>query len=130
MNTVNLFIDWASEFHNPPWQACDGVPIISGESTLLDVMNEVAQYNPPVNYTSVGEGPNAYLTAIDGVQSNQGGNGYYWVFFVNGVMPEVGYGAYVLSANDSVAWDYKHYASGLRQASQADHPVNVRARLG
>jgi len=129
MSTANLFIDWASEFHTPPWQACDGLPIVSGTSSVLDLMNEAEGCNPSVSYTSVGVGQSAYLTSIDGVQSNQNENGYYWVFFVNGVAATVGFGAYLLSANDSVAWDYKHFSSGLSQANQADHPVNMRVQV-
>ncbi len=122
-DTANLFIDWQSQFHTPPYQACDGLPISTG-ATIENLLDEAESCKPPITYTSVGSGSSAYLTSIDGVKSNQGGNGYYWVYFVNGIMPPVGFGAYELSDGDSVAWDYKHFSSGLRQVNQPDHPAN------
>lgn len=123
-DTTNLFVDWASEFHTPPWQACDGLAITSGQTTVLALMSEAESgCKPSVVSTIQGSGQSAYLTAIDGVASNQDGNGYYWVYFVNGQMPSVGIGAYVLKNGDSVAWDYKHYTCGLRQATDVSHPL-------
>ena len=123
-DTANLFIDWSGDFHNPPWQACNNLPITPQSTTVQDLLNEAESCDPPVNYTYVGSGASAYLTGIDGVENNQDDNGYYWVYFVNGQMPNVGFGAYELSDGDSVAWDYKHYSSGLRQVNQPDHPAN------
>lgn len=122
-SSANLFIDWQAEFHTPAYQACDGLAISAGTTTVEDLLNEAGGCQPPISYTSVGTGANAYLTAIDGVTSNQDGNGYYWVYYVNGVMATVGFGEYTLSDNDSVAWDYKHFSSGLKQANQPDHPA-------
>lgn len=122
-DTANLFIDWQAKWHTPPYQAYDGLPISTG-AVVESLMNEAEECSPPITYTSVGSGASAYLTAIDGVENNQAGNGYYWVFFVNGKMPTVGFGAYELSNGDSVAWDYKHYSSGLSQVNQPDHPAN------
>lgn len=126
MATANLFIDWGSEFHDPAWQACNYLSITENSSTVFDLMNEAISCNPSVNFTYEGSGESAYLTGIDGVQSNQNGNGYYWVYFVNGQMPNVGFGAYKLSNNDSVAWDYKHFNSGMKQINQLDHPLNKK----
>ncbi len=124
-NTANLFIDWQQQWHQPPWQACNDLPIVSSKSTVKDLLDESKSYcNPSINYTSTGSGDSEYLTSIDGVENNQGGNGYYWVYFVNGNMPSVGFAAYKLNAGDSVAWDYKHFSSGLRQMNQSDHPAN------
>ena len=122
-DTANLFIDWQAQFHSPAYQACDELPL-SVATTVEDLMDEAANCSPTITYTSVGSGDSAYLTAIDGVESNQGENGYYWVYFVNGQMPSVGFGAYKLSNGDSVAWDYKHFSSGLSQVNQPDHPAN------
>lgn len=118
-STANLFVDWASEFHQPPWQACDYLPITPDVSTVLDLMNEAAEEcDPPIPFTFTGSGQSAFLTSIDGVENNQGNNGYYWIYRVNNVEPQVGFGAYILSAGDSVAWDYVHYESGLSQPSK------------
>jgi hypothetical protein len=113
--TANLFVDWASEFHAPPWQANDQLPITEGATTALDLFN-CAGVAPPLAVLTQGAGQGAYVTAIDGVTQNSGGNGYWWVYFVNGTAPNVGAGAYMLKDGDSVAWDYKHVASGLKQA--------------
>ncbi|MGC6482024.1 MAG: DUF4430 domain-containing protein [Synechococcus sp.] len=111
--TANLFIDWQAAFHTPPYQACDFLPLPPG-ATVEHLMNETGNCcNPSITYSSIGSGDSAYLTAIDGVESNQDGNGYYWVYYVNGIMPSIGFGAYQLSGGDSVAWDYIHYSSGL-----------------
>jgi hypothetical protein len=119
-STANLFVDWGSEFHDPAWQACDDLSIDTG-STVLDLMNEAAEEcDPPIPFTYTGSGQSAFLTSIDGVANNQNNNGYYWVYFVNGQAPQVGFGAYTLSAGDSVAWDYKHFNSGLSQASKPE----------
>lgn len=123
-DTANLFIDWQAPFHSPPYQACDGLAITSGSTTVKELLNEAEGCCQPVTYTASGSGASAYLTAIDGEASNQDDNGYYWVYYVNGVMPSVGFGAYQLHANDGVAWDYKHFSSGLRQVNQPDHPAN------
>ncbi len=124
-NTANLFVDWTSEFHDPGNQACDYLPITPGTTTVQDLMNEAGNFcNPSINYTYGGSGQSAYLTSIDGVESNQDGNGYYWVYYVNNVEPDVGFGACKLSAGDSVAWDYLHFSSGKKQPNQPDHPSN------
>ncbi|WP_299116376.1 DUF4430 domain-containing protein [uncultured Winogradskyella sp.] len=124
MNSANLFIDWSSQFHNPPWQACDYIPITPNQTSVFNLMNDASSCNPPVKFTFEGNGDSAYLTSIDGVENNQNGNGYYWVFLVNGKMANVGFAAYKLSDNDSVVWDYKHFSSGMKQANQPDHPLN------
>jgi hypothetical protein len=116
--TANLFVDWGSEFHAPPWQANDRLPIVEGQTTAFDLFQS-AKVIPPLAVVTQGSGQGVYVTAIDGVIQNAGGNGYWWVYFVNGAEPDVGANAYLLKDGDSVAWDYKHMASGLKQAS---HP--------
>jgi hypothetical protein len=123
-DTANLFIDWQAQWHTPPYQSCDGLPISTGVTTVKNLLDEAANCNPSITYTSNGSGDSAYLTSIDGVDSNHDGNGYYWVYFVNGQQPSVGFGAYKLNDGDSVAWDYKHFSSGLSQVNQPDHPAN------
>ena len=123
MDSADLFIDWSGEFHTPAYLAIDGLPIVPGFSTVLDLLNAASRRDPSFQFTKTGEGANAWLTSIGGVANNQQGNGYYWVFFVNGVMPQKGCGACVLDDNASVAWDYKHYSSGFSQANQEDHPL-------
>ena len=125
-DTANLFVDWGGGFHTPSWQACDYLPIVSGQTTVQQLMDEAGSgCSPSINYTAQGSGPSAYLTSIDGVVNNQEGNGFYWIYLVNGAVPTVGFGAYVLSPNDSVVWDYKHFSSRLRQPNMPDFPATA-----
>jgi uncharacterized protein DUF4430 len=116
--TVNLFVDWASEFHNPPWQANDRLSIESGRTTVFDLFSNPA-VTPALVVQSEGAGEGIYVTAIDGVVQNADGNQYWWVYSVNNSDPEIGANAYFLMDGDTVAWDYKHIASGRKQAT---HP--------
>ncbi|MFL9912795.1 DUF4430 domain-containing protein [Paraburkholderia sp. RL17-337-BIB-A] len=116
--TVNQFVDWSSEFHNPPWQANDAVPINPGVTTAFDLLT-ASGVAPSLNPQWEGSGAGLYVTGLGGVMANQDGNGYWWVYLVNGKMPDVSCGIDVLASGDSVAWDYKHVSSGLKQAA---HP--------
>jgi hypothetical protein len=116
--TVNQFIDWSSEFHTPSWQANDGIAVDPGTTTAFDVLSAV-DVTPPLTVEHEGTGDGVFITSIDGVKANQDGNGYWWVYFVNGTMPDIGPAAYKVKSGDSIAWDYKHYSSGLKQAT---HP--------
>jgi len=122
MATANLFIDWGGEFHTPPFKAIDYLPIDgNGSTTILDLMTE-----SKIKFTYKGSGDSAYLTSIDGVSYNQNENGYYWFFYVNNKPIQVGFGAYDLSDSDSVAVDYKHWSSRMKQVNQPDHPLNKK----
>ncbi|MHB8270257.1 DUF4430 domain-containing protein [Bradyrhizobium sp.] len=113
--TVNQFIDWGSQFHNPPWQANDQIAVQAGVTSVFDVMS-LSGVTPALNVQSQGSGDSLFVTAINGVVADQGGNGYWWVYFVNGSVPDVGCAAYKVKSGDSIAWDYKHFSSGLKQA--------------
>lgn len=113
--TVNHFVDWGGEFHRPPWQVNDGIPIQPGVTTVYDVLQAV---QPSLDPTSQGAGAGLHVTGIGGV-SQDPNTGYYWVYFVNNAEPPIGAGAYVLHGGESIAWDYKHFSSGFKQAT---HP--------
>jgi len=112
---VNLFVDWGGEFHNPPWQANDGLEIEDGVTTAFELFSNSA-VTPALAVQSQGVGDGVYVTAIDGVVQDSGGNQYWWVYAVNNAEPPIGANAYKLKDGDSVAWDYKHFASGFKQA--------------
>ncbi|WP_148092900.1 DUF4430 domain-containing protein [Burkholderia sp. Bp8992] len=114
-SVANQFVDWGSEYHAPPWQANDNIAIAPGVTTVFDLLTADG-VSPALNPQSQGSGASLFVTALGGVQANQGGNGYWWVYFVNGKMPDVSCAVYTLQPGDSVAWDYKHYSSGLKQA--------------
>jgi hypothetical protein len=115
---VNLFVDWGGEFHNPPWQANDGLEIEDGVTTAFELLSNPAAM-PALSVQSEGSGDGVYVTAIDNVVQDSGGNQYWWVYAVNNAEPTVGANAYKLKDGDSVAWDYKHITSGFKQAT---HP--------
>ena len=117
MSTADNFVDWGGEFHQPAYQANDGIPIDVGVTTVWDVLISSA-IQPPLKPTATGQGANLYVTSIGGVAQNAS-TGYYWVYFVNGSEPNVGAGAYLVQPGDSIAWDYKHFSSGHKQAT---HP--------
>ncbi|KVN29489.1 hypothetical protein WJ63_09165 [Burkholderia pyrrocinia] len=114
-SVANQFVDWGAEFHNPPWQANDRIAIAPGVTTVFDLLTADG-VSPALNPQWQGSGASLFVTALGGVEANQGGNGYWWVYFVNGQMPDVSCAVYTLQPGDSVAWDYKHYSSGLKQA--------------
>jgi len=116
MATANLFVDWGAP-HVPAWQVNNGLPIVAGATTAFGLFS-VSGVTPPLTVTTQGSGAGLYVTAIDGVVQDPG-TGFYWVYFVNGNMPTVGCDAYLLQDGDSIAWDYKHFSSGL---SQPNHP--------
>ncbi|MEM5370934.1 DUF4430 domain-containing protein [Paraburkholderia azotifigens] len=113
--TANQFVDWGSEFHTPPWQANDAIGINPGVTTAFDLLT-AAGVSPALTPQWQGSGAGLFITGLGGVEANQGGNGYWWVYLVNGKMPEVSCAAYALQLGDSVVWDYKHYSSGMKQA--------------
>jgi hypothetical protein len=115
MASANLFVDWGGDYHDPAWQVTNGIQFQPGVATAYDLF-QAAQNSPPFTIASQGSGAGLYITAIDGVVQNAGGNGYWWVYFVNGTQPTVGCDAYLLNDGDSIAWDYKHFSSGFRQA--------------
>lgn len=115
-SVVDLFVDWSLEFHTPPWQANDRVAISPGVTTAFDLLF-AGDVSPSLTVEYKGAAAELFVTGIDGVKANQGKNGFWWVFFVNGTMPRVGPAAYKVKSGDSVVWDYKHYSSGLKQAT-------------
>ncbi len=84
-------------------------------TTVFDLLTADG-VSPALNAQWQGSGASLFITGLGGVEANQGGNGYWWVYFVNGQMLEVSCAVYTLQPGDSVAWDYKHYSSGLKQA--------------
>jgi hypothetical protein len=119
-STVNQFIDWG-QVHNPPWQANDDIPVVPGTTTVFNVL-AAPGVAPPLSVLSKGTGDGVFVTGINGVMANQNGNGFWWVYLVNGSVPNVGCNAYKVQAGDSIVWDYKHFSSGLRQVN---HPPLV-----
>ncbi len=75
--------------------------IISGK-TALDLTKEKASVKMK------GEGVNAYLTEINGLEALNSKK-EYWAFYVNGKMAEVGAGSYKLKEGDKIEWKIEKY---------------------
>ena len=75
--------------------------IISGK-TALDLTKEKASVKIK------GEGVNAYLTEINGLEALNSKK-EYWAFYVNGKMAEVGAGSYKLKEGDKIEWKIEKY---------------------
>jgi hypothetical protein len=74
-------------------------PNISGE-TVFDILNQTAI----VDFTQYAYGK--FITSINGVVNNAGGNGHYWQYWVNGELAPVAADNYVLADADQVLWKY------------------------
>jgi hypothetical protein len=115
--TVNQFIDWSAPFHAPPWEATDNIPFTPGVTTVYDLLTAPLVI-PALDPVTQGQGQGIYVTGLGGVDENPA-TGFWWVYLVDGKEPNVGCAAYVLNGGESVVWDYKHFSSGLKQAT---HP--------
>ncbi len=74
--------------------------IYDGES-VLELLEESAK---KAKITVIENG--GYVSAIDGIAEFDYGELSGWVYFVNGSMPSVGCGEYILSDGDFVEWHY------------------------
>ncbi len=74
--------------------------IYDGES-VLELLEEAAK---KAKITVIENG--GYVSAIDGIAEFDYGELSGWVYFVNGSMPSVGCGEYILSDGDFVEWHY------------------------
>ncbi len=70
--------------------------------TALDLLQRTAKV------TIKDSGPNAFVTAINGLQANDKDK-KYWAFYVNGTLAEVGAGSYQLKNNDKIEWKLASY---------------------
>ena len=69
-------------------------------NTVFDIMNETVN----VSFTQFVFGK--FITAINGVENDADGNGYYWQYWVNDELAPVAADNYVLSDGDQVLWKY------------------------
>ena len=69
-------------------------------NTVFDILNETAS----VRFTQFVFGK--FVTAINGVENDANGNGYFWQYWVNDELAPIAADNYVLSDGDQVLWKY------------------------
>ena len=69
-------------------------------STVFDILNETAS----VSFTQFMFGK--FVIAINGVENDANGNGYFWQYWVNDELAPVAADNYALSDGDQVLWKY------------------------
>ena len=83
-----------------------GLPAGAGD-TIFDVM-QTAATNGMIVFTSSGRGETAFVSSLMGLE-NGGASGRNWLYCVNGVLGEVGFGAHKLIDGDEILWSYADY---------------------
>lgn len=98
--TVSLVIDFGNGARREwtlPWR--DGM-------TLGDAMEAAEQFRPGLSYVAEGAGEMSLLTSLEGV-ANEGGDGRYWLYSVDGRHGEVSYAVQPLAAGQQVLWQFR-----------------------
>lgn len=72
--------------------------------TVLEALRSAELKLHGVSFKVRGTGPRAFITEIDGETCQN--NAYGWVYSINGEMPEVGCGTYVLKPSDIVRFEH------------------------
>lgn len=80
------------------------IPWIADMSVFDALMSAAQSAQIKISYT--GKNKSAYVKGIDGLSAFDYGGMSGWLYYVNGVKPGVGCGAYQLSAGDQVIWKY------------------------
>ncbi|WP_110930792.1 DUF4430 domain-containing protein [Paenibacillus bouchesdurhonensis] len=92
------------------------------EVTALDVMKQgLDTAVPSIDYTITGSGSFAYVTSIAGQAAGTFGGWDGWMYTVNGTMPDVGAGDYVIRSGDQVHFYYSRWASISAAASEISY---------
>lgn len=78
---------------------------VAVDSTALDLLRQINIQNPKLKLVTkdyVGMG-----TLVEGmVGKDNGTDGKYWTYYVNGEMAQVGAGNYVIKDNDQIEWKF------------------------
>jgi hypothetical protein len=73
-------------------------------ATVLDAMNAAAS---STSLTFTGRDYPSLGFFVDSIDSKEGGNGYAWIFYVNGKQSQTGISSTLLHSGDSVEWRYE-----------------------
>ena len=97
-NDVTVSLKIANAYQN------DGFVVSEGD-TVLDALIELGTTDPALQLeTQEYEGLGTLITSMYG--SENGSGNMYWQYEVNGVMPQIGAGAYELTEDDAVEWKF------------------------
>lgn len=92
------------------------------EVTALDVMKQgLDTAVPSIDYTITGSGSFAYVESIAGQAAGTFGGWDGWMYTVNGTMPDVGAGDYVIQSGDQVHFYYSRWASLSTTPAEISH---------
>jgi hypothetical protein len=102
LGTVQLQIDFAGK--REPISL--SVPC-SANSTVLTSLQR-AQDQGDLEFKSIGSGPAAFVVSIEGIK-NADQQGRNWVFRINGIMANLGCGAFRVTPGDEIQWEFGEY---------------------
>ena len=100
--SIHLVIDYndgvQKYFTKIPWK---------DDMTVLDAMNFVQIRPHGITFTYTGQGETAFLTQIDDLENEGGGKDKKnWLYWVNGVFANTGFGNYRVQPADTVLWKF------------------------
>lgn len=98
--TVALEID----FGNGARRQFDALPWSAG-MTVGDLLRQASQFRPAIVFEHDGVGAKAFLTSLEGVP-NEGVNGRFWTYEVNGQFANASFDVQPLAAGDRVLWKF------------------------
>lgn len=97
-NDITISLSVADRYTNSEFTANEG-------DVVLDALESLDVIDPEMQLTTeYYEGLGMLVTGMYGLENGADGN--YWQYEVNGVMPQIGAGAYALTASDTVQWNF------------------------
>jgi hypothetical protein len=99
--TVSLAID----FGNGARREIAALPYRAG-MTIGDLLRAAQEFRPAIAFAHQGEGEMAFLTSLEGV-ANEGGDGRYWIYSVDGATGTVSYEKQALEPGAAVLWEFR-----------------------
>jgi hypothetical protein len=99
--TVSLAID----FGNGARREFAALPHRAG-MTIGDLLRAAQAFRPAIAFVHEGEGEMAFLTSLEGV-ANEGGDGRYWIYRVDGATGTVSYDKQTLEPGAAVLWEFR-----------------------
>lgn len=102
------------------------VTVVEGTSAFTALRSALSSAGVDLEYT--GSGSTAYVVSIGGLAAFDYGDNSGWLYFVNGVAPSVGCGAYTLSAGDTVEFRYtEDWQAGSSAAGGEEEETSIDA---
>jgi len=78
---------------------------VEEDSTVLDIMQKVKLENDKFDFKYTEHtGLGAFINEINGIRGGEGG---YWIYYVNGIEANVGVSNYKIKNGDVISWKYE-----------------------